>query len=327
MARDYYEILNVGRDAGEKEIRSAFRRAARKHHPDLNRDNPEAATRFKEVNEAHEVLSDPDKRRLYDRYGHNWLQAQNNTVGGTPWSNFDPFSYPSSGQSKGFFQQMFGGGAGLNDLFQSTFSQGRYGKTSSRVPPRRNRQIVEKIRISLKEAFEGSVKALGITTNEDCSSCRGNGISAKGQCSDCSGSGIIRNRVRGEVTIPPGIKEGARLKVIADGKEVILIVSIRPSRVFDRNGSDLTCDVEVPLYDVVLGGETLVPTITGSVVLNLPSGTSNGQIFRLSGLGMPLQGKTDSFGSLFVRIKVKLPENLTEIEREQFQKLRAMRQM
>ena len=185
MARDYYEILNVGRDAGEKEIRSAFRRAARKHHPDLNRDNPEAATRFKEVNEAHEVLSDPDKRRLYDRYGHNWHQAQNTTVGGTPWSNFDPFSYPSSGQSKGFFQQMFGGGAGLNDLFQSTFSQGRYGKTSSRVPPRRNRQIVEKIRISLKEAFEGSVKALGITTNEDCSSCRGNGISARGQCSDC----------------------------------------------------------------------------------------------------------------------------------------------
>ena len=324
MARDYYQILGISRTANEKEIRSAFRRLARKYHPDVNRDKDQAAIRFKEINEAHEVLSDPEKKRLYDRYGQNWYQASNSTGGAPQWSNPDPFGYNPSNQSTEFFQEIFGG-SGLNDIFRTTFGMPRSGQTSSTRHSNRHSKSVEKIEISLEEAFEGVVKAIGVTTNENCPKCKGTGIWARRQCPGCSGTGIIQKRVRGEVTIPPGIKNGSHLNVTTGGKNVILTVSIKPNNKFARVGSDLTCEVEVPLYDVILGGEVEVPTIKGTVALNLPPETSNGQTFRLSGLGMPTPGARDVAGWLFVKIKVKLPENLTATEREQFKKLKELR--
>lgn len=325
MPRDYYEILGVSQKATDREIRTAFRKLARRYHPDLNRDNPEASIRFKEANEAHEVLSDGQKRQLYDRYGHNWHQAQNIGGSGNPWGGLGSFKSSPTGESPGFFQDIFGG-VGLNEIFQQTFGREPSRRPSSPNKRRsRNPKNEERIEISLEEAYDGAKKTIEITTNQDCRKCNGVGILGRNHCSECQGKGFIQNSVRGEVTIPPGIEDGARVRVNVAGNEVILVVSIRSHASFERKGVDLSFEAEVPLYDAILGGEVMVPTLKGAVALILPPETSNERVFRLAGLGMPRPRSKEAHGSLFVKIKIKLPENLTEVELEQFRKLKTLR--
>jgi DnaJ-class molecular chaperone len=276
MPQDYYSTLGVPHNAGDKEIRSAYRRMARRHHPDVNRNNPEAEARFKEINEAHEVLSDPEKRRLYDRFGHNWRQAQ---------QSGDPMG--RAGGPGGFeFPQDPRGGFDLEDIMGRFF--GGAGQTTRTRP--RETVLEQPVELTLEEAFTGATRTIQITR-----------------------PGVARS-IRAEVTVPPGVADGARVRVSPGGQAVVLLISVRPHPRFQRRGADLDTEVTVALVDAMLGGEVVVPTLMGRVALTLPPGTQNGRTFRLGGQGMPHLRGPKARGDLHVTVKVKLPADLTEHE-------------
>ena len=284
MPQDYYSTLGVPHNAGDKAIRSAYRRLARKHHPDVNRNDPKAEARFKEINEAHEVLSDPEKRRLYDRFGHNWRQAQQggDGMGGAG----GPFPW-STGATGGFeFPQDLRGGFGVEDIM------GRFFGGAGRTSRTRSRQTVleQPVEITLEEAFSGATRTIQITRPG------------------------VAQPLRAEVTIPPGVADGARVRVSPGGQAINLLVSVRPHPRFQRRGADLETEVTVALADAMLGGEVVVPTLTGRVALTLPPGTQNGRTFRLGGQGMPHLRGPKGRGDLHVTVKVKLPTDLSEDE-------------
>jgi DnaJ-class molecular chaperone len=322
MARDYYEVLGVPRNAPDKEIRAAYRRLARKYHPDVNPGNPAAEARFKEVNEAHEVLSDSEKRRLYDRYGAEWKHAQGG-VGATPGAGGPgPFQGRAEQGPAGFEDLL--SETGLEDAFERFFGEGGLGRTatrSRRAPP----QGEQPVEISLEEAYGGAARLLEVPTGELCRACRGQGRTSGGVCPQCLGHGYLTRRTRVEVAIPPGVDTGSKIRVQPGGQTVVLRVVVRPHSDFHRRGHDLYSEVSLPIYDAVLGGEVVVPTLKGQVALNVPPGTQNGQAFRLAGQGMPHLENPRVKGDLYVMVKVALPEKLTERERDLFRRLKEMR--
>jgi DnaJ-class molecular chaperone len=298
MPTNYYDLLGVPRKADEKEIRQAYRRLARQYHPDVNPGDKTAEDKFKQINEAHSVLSDTDKRRKYDKYGDQWMhadqmeaaEAQNRSRGGNgrtyTWNDVGDlggFEAPTSGgRGRGsIFDHIFGGmGGASTDLGRSAASE---------IP----------VEVSLEEAFEGATRLIDLPGGR-----------------------------RLEVKIPAGVDTGSRVHIPAgSGREgnIYLIVTVKPHARFERKGHDLYCDVEVPLEDVVLGGEVTVPTLRGQVALTIPQGTQNGQRFRMSRQGMPGLNQTGSRGNLYATIKVMLPANLTPEELELFRKLKDLR--
>jgi DnaJ-class molecular chaperone len=320
MARDYYDILGVPRSASDKDIRKAYRRLARKHHPDVNPGDKSAEARFKEINAAYEVLSDTDKRRKYDRYGDQWQyadqieQAQRQSAG--RWSfgrggTFDPGDINLGGD--------------LGDLFQGIFRG--FGRRPGR---QRGRDVQQPVEVTLEEAYHGTARVLQMERDEPCATCGGQGQVAGAICHVCRGVGAIAKPRRLEVKIPPGVRDGSRVRVAGEGGvgpagagDLYLVVSVRPHERFERRGDDLYTEVEVPLTDAVLGGEVQVPTMTSRVMLKVPPLTQNGRNFRLNGLGMPrLSG--NGKGDLYARVKVALPQELSPEQRELFEKLKAM---
>lgn len=316
MPRDYYEVLGVPRGAGEKEIRSAFRKLARKHHPDVNPGDNRAAERFKEINEAHEVLSDAEKRPLYDRYGHNWSHARQAQQAGAG-------AGPSTWRVE---NADFGGGGGLGDIFERFFGAGR-GGTTTRARPRQARPatVEQPLEISLEEAFRGATRSLQVSAEATCGRCGGMGVIGTGMCLECQGQGTVARPVRGEVTIPPGVDTGSRVRVSPGGQPVVLVVTVRPHPGFQRRGADLHSEVTVPLHDAMLGGEVRVPTLTGQVALTLPPETQNGRVFRLAGQGMPRLDDPQRRGDLHVAVRVEMPTDLTDDERKLFRQMRDRR--
>jgi len=317
MPRDYYSVLGVPRTASEREIRSSYRRLARKYHPDLNRGDILAAEKFKEANQAHEILSDPEQRRLYDRYGHQWEQgrqfeSQSNGMG-MPGS----FKYGGADVFRDFASRF-----GRGDLYNEIFRGPRGATDRKRVKDHPEEYPVE---LSLEEVIDGAVRTIKIMTQVDCSVCNGEGTVNSLVCGFCSGNGRTQQPITGEVKIPAGLEKGARVTVTAGGRRLSLIVSILGDPRFQRKGYDLYSVLEVPLYDALLGGEMLVPIVKGSVVLTLPPETSNGRVFRLTGQGIPKSGDPENRGTLFVTINVVLPVGLTETERDHFRHLRALR--
>ena len=322
MARDYYQVLGVPRNASEKDIRKAYRRLARQHHPDVNPGDKAAEARFKEINAAYEVLSDPQKRRKYDRYGDQWQyadqieQAQRQSAG--RWSfgrggSFDPSDINLSGD--------------LGDLFQGIFRG--FGRRPSR---QRGRDVQQPVEVTLEEAYHGTTRVLQMEREEPCATCGGQGQVAGAICHVCRGAGAIAKPRRLEVKIPPGVRDGSRVRVAGEGGvgpagagDLYLVVSVRPHERFERRGDDLHTEVDVPLTDAVLGGEVQVPTLTSRVVLKVPPLTQNGRNFRLSRLGMPRLGGNGR-GDLYARVKVKLPDHLSEREKKLFEELRAVGQ-
>ncbi len=296
-ARDYYEILGVPRNATEKEIRQAYRRLARKYHPDVNPGDKEAEQKFKEIQEAYEVLSDPEKRAKYDRYGHAWRQAEQGFAGPTP-----DFETPGMGFDFRTFAEEFD----LGSLFDRFFGGGRAGRTTW-APPIRGQDIEQPVELSLEEAYHGTTRLIEVP----------------------SPTGARRIEVR----IPPGVTDGTRVRVAGEGGpgfaggprgDLYLVVSIRPHPLFERKGDDLYTEVAVPLYTAILGGEVPVQTLKGRVMLKIPPETQNGRVFRLAGLGMPrLHGS--GHGDLYAKVRVVLPTNLTERERALFEELRRLR--
>ena len=291
MDQDFYALLGVPRDATEKDIRAAYRKLARKLHPDMNPGNAAAEAKFKKVNEAYEVLSEAKSRRDYNEFGEHWKHAdeiRSSNLGAAGGHGGFPFS--SSGGRRRQTQA-----GNIFDLFN--FSQEDV--EGNGFGARQQQELTAEI--TLDEAHHGAERLVSID----------------------NGRGRPR---RLEVKIPAGIGDGGRVRIRPDtGADLEIVVRIKPDARFRREGADLHADVPVPLIDAVLGGEVQVATMTGRVALKLPAGTQNGRSFRLTGKGMPRLGSPGTFGDLIATLKVVLPEKLSDDERALFEQLRRSR--
>ena len=333
MARDYYDVLGVPRDAPQKQIRQAYRRLARRHHPDVNPGDKAAESRFKEINAAYEVLSDADKRRKYDLYGDqsqyaDQIEEMRRRGGGGAWAFR---GQPSGSRTFEFDLGDLGDLRDLGGVFDSIFRGfGAATGRGRRRPVSRGRDVEQPIEVTLAEVVEGGTRTIQVSHQEACATCGGQGRIASALCHVCQGSGAVARPKRLEVKVPAGVREGARIRIAgeggpgADGRpgDLFLRVSVRPEPRFERRGDDLYADVSIPLSTAVLGGEVEVPTVKSKVILKVPPLTQNGRVFRLGGLGLPrLTGAGK--GDLFARVTVQLPEKLSEREKKLFEELRA----
>jgi DnaJ-class molecular chaperone len=277
--RDYYEVLGVPRTATQKEISGAFRKLARRHHPDINPGDKVAEAAFKEITEANEVLSDPAKRRAYDQLGHNWQAAAGAGFGGAGWPGSNPRRQTVRVDADDL-RDMFGQSGGFSDIFGSIFNRGGRPGARAAQPPVEAEGSLE---ISLQEAYSG-----------------------------CSRRMDLPDGRRIEIKVPAGIADGATLRVVG----LLARVRIEPHPVFEREDQDLRVAVVVPLRVALLGGEVDVPTLKGGKVrLKVPANTQNGTRLRLRGLGMP-GPRGQASGDLYAEVRVHLPVPLDDAGRE-----------
>ncbi len=328
--KDYYSILGVNRDASEREIKQAYRKLARKYHPDVNPADKSAEAKFKQINEAYEVLSDKEKRQKYNQFGDQWQYAdQFAQAGHAGRQQQTPFGDFTQGDATGFHFAEDDMGGLFDDLLHS------FGSRTSRrqARPRRGQDIEHPLEVTLEEAYHGTTRTLSLEVEEPCSACKGTGRIQNARCSVCRGVGAVSRLKRIEVKIPAGVKNGSRVRVAGKGGQgyaggangdLYLVTSVKPHRLFQRKGDDLDVEVAVPLTVAVLGGEVQVPTLKGKVALKIPHETQNGRVFRLSGQGMPHLGNSTR-GALFAKVKVVLPTKLSERERELFKQLIELR--
>ena len=315
-ANDYYETLGVARGATEKEIRSAYRRLAREHHPDVNQGDKGAEARFKRINEAYQTLSDPDSRKKYDRFGADWRHAGQFPGGHGAGPQFHG-GHGAGGQFHGGYGAggQFHGGHGAGAPPFAFFRNARTGGAGPRV--------------------EFDIGEFGGAFEDFWSGARGKGRGGRCQTAPDAPATITleeayagASRVvlapdgkRLEVRVPPGVKSGERVRVEPEGGALSLLVTVAPHAVFERTGDDLRYAARVPMLDAVLGGEAAVPTIAGkSVAVRIPPGTQNGRVIRLRGKGMPKRG--GGFGDLLVAVNAVLPTELTDEQRALFERLR-----
>ena len=315
--KDYYAALGVHKSASPAEIKRAYRKLARTHHPDVNSGDLAAERRFKEINEAHEVLGDPEKRRKYDELGANWrMYEQAGPGGGSPFAGGSPFSAQWSRGGRGGVHTMspeeaedlFGGASPFSDFFQQFFSGGAPGGASRGPVARRGRDIEQPITLTLEEAHDGTTRRLRLRTDG-------------------------RTR-RVEVKIPPGVRDGSRVRLVGKGEpgtggaaagDLFLRVRQTPHATFTRRGQDLHVGVAVPVTTAVLGGNVPVPRLCGTpLALKIPAATQSGQVFRLKGHGMPALGKTRTRGDLLATVSVRVPEQLTASQRQHYEALAAL---
>lgn len=346
--KSYYDILGVSRNASEKEIRQAYRRLARKHHPDVNPGDKQAEQRFKDMNRAYEALSDPEKRTKYDRYGERWEEAE----------AFQQARRGAGAQGDWFTQSFDLGdlfGRGRGEPFERIFES-----FLGRRAPMRGQNVEYVTEVTLEEAFRGTARLLELQSEEACGTCGGSGQIAGAVCHVCQGAGAVLRPKRLEVKIPPGVRDGSRVRIAGEGRpgvgggprgELYVVVKVRPHSRFERKGDDLITEIGVSVEDAVLGGEVEVQTLSGKrpggrpsgrVALKIPPLTQSGRVFRLSGLGMPrLEGTQTGgrpakgkgraqtggrpAGDLLARVRIVLPERLSDRERELFEKLREER--
>lgn len=307
--KDYYKILGVEKDASGKDIKKAFRKLAGKYHPDKNPDNKAAEEKFKEINEANEVLSDPDKRKKYDTLGSNWEAYQQ---GGGDWQQYDRQTRPGGGQTyyyEGDPSEFFGGGGqGFSSFFERFFadesSGGRGGFRGSQRAVHPGQDVEAALPITLLEAYQGSKRTFEI------------------------------NGKKLRITVKPGAYNGQKLRLKGKGQpsrgggpagDLYIVLQLQPDRRFEIDGDNLIHNTKVDLYTAILGGKINIPTLTGRVSVNIPKGTQGDKVLRLKGKGMPKYGKTGQFGELLVKFKLDLPKNLSAEEEVLFKKLQALR--
>jgi molecular chaperone DnaJ len=349
--RDYYEVLGVARGATEDEIKKAYRKLAVKWHPDKNPGDKSAEEKFKELGQAYEALSDPQKRAAYDQYGH---------------AAFDPRARASSGFVGGFhdpmdiFREVFGGGLGgsLFEEFEGFFG----GRRRDPTGPERGADLRYDLELTLEEAAQGCEREISVSKMDACEACKGTGadgdsktrvcsacgghgqvVTSRGifsiaqTCSRCDGAGRVLEkpcktcrgagrRERGskiKLRIPAGVDTGARLRSAGNGEggarggpsgDLYVVLHVETHEIFQRHGDDLLCDVPVSLVQAALGGEVEVPTLTGRAKIEIPAGTQNGTVFRVKGKGVKnVQGY--GWGDLHVRITVEVPSRLNAAQR------------
>ena len=319
--RDYYSTLGVAKTASEKEIKQAFRKLARKFHPDVNPGDKAAETKFKEINEAYEVLGDPAKRKKYDELGANWRMYEqagaaggagpfpggwNVNVGGSPGGGYRTMTqeemeemFGDSNPFSDFFTTFFGGG------FEGAGAGAPRGARGGRARQRQGRDVEHELELTLEDAFHGTTRRLALTHD--------------GQARTV------------DVRIPAGVGDGSRVRVAGEGErsaggaasgDLYLRVRLTPHPAFERKGRDLYVKVPVPVTTAVLGGEAEVQTLAGkSARLRIPPMTQNGQVFRLKGFGMPAVGKANERGDLYARVEVQMPTQLSSEERAHYEAL------
>jgi curved DNA-binding protein len=320
--RDYYEVLGVPKMATEDEIKKAYRKLARKHHPDVNPGDKSAEERFKELNEAYEVLSDPGKRKKYDQLGQNWKAGSDFTP---------PPGWENARVEYGDFGDMFGGGRGagdFSDFFESLFG-GRRGARAGAGFSMRGQDIEAEISLTLEEAHRGTSRSITLQMTEACPDCKGTGSKDGKPCPTCKGAGAIRRPKSFDVTIPAGVREGSVIRLAGQGEQgrngaqpgdLFLRVRIEPHRLFSIVGDD-NVEVELPVapWEAALGAAVNVPTLDGPVEMKIPAGAQGGQRLRLRGQGLKRRG--GGRGDQYVRLKIVIPPKLTAKERELFEKL------
>lgn len=355
--RDYYEVLGVSKTATQDELKKAYRKLARKYHPDLNKDNEEAAEKFKECNEAYSVLSDDQKRAQYDQFGH--AAFENGGMGGGG-------GFGGAGGFGGF------GGSGMEDIFDMFFGgQGGRGGNRAKSGPQRGADLRFDLEISFEEAAFGLEKEINLYRDETCDHCHGEGAepgSKVESCPECNGTGYVRftqntmfgqmvnerpcSRCKGEgkiisepckecrgkgtvkrnkklkVKIPAGVDNGSRLRVSGEGEagakggpsgDLYVYLYVKPHKFFERDGTTVLCEVPINIVQATLGADIKVPTLDGQVTMKIPEGTQPGKVLRLKGKGIPsLRG--GSRGDQLVRIKVVVPTKLSDKQKDALRK-------
>ena len=347
--RDYYEVLGLSKGADEASIKKAYKTLAKKYHPDLNPNNPEAEEKFKEINEAYGVLSDPDKKTKYDQYGH---------------AAFDPSSGFGGGGFGGFGG--FGDDFDISDIFSSIFGMGNSGSARRRGPVRGD-DILQRVIISFEEAAFGCKKEVEFNRIEECpdcaatgakkgtspetctacggsgqvrktqrtplgmmqttgtcDTCRGRGKVIKDPCTNCRGTGYIRIRKKLDVSIPAGIDDGQRVALRSQGDagrlggpagDLIITVGVRPHHIFEREGYDIFCNIPISFTQAALGAEITVPTLDGNMTYKIPEGTQTGTEFAIKGKGINrLEYK--GTGDLYFTVTVQTPTKLNDEQKE-----------
>lgn len=310
--KDYYTLLGVPKGASQDEVGKAFKKLARKYHPDLNPDNPEAEAKFKEINEAYEVLKDPEKRKLYDSLGPNWKEGQNFQ----PPPGFENFQFRSGGFGgegfSDFFETIFGGAGGFGG--GGSYGGGRFGGDPfGRTMRSRGHDAEVRLNLTMEEAYRGGRKTL--TLQE--------------QVRGADGRPQMQSKTL-EVNIPAGVKDGAKIRLAGQGSpgmgggpagDLLLQVTIAEHPLFRLEGVNVIYDLRLAPWEAVLGCTVRIPTLDGPVDMNIPAGVSSGQKLRLAGKGL---GKGESQGDQFVRMVIRSPKNLTDRERQLWQELAAI---
>ena len=355
--RDYYEVLGVSKTATQDELKKAYRKLARKYHPDLNKDNAEAAEKFKECNEAYSVLSDEQKRAQYDQFGH--AAFENGGMGGGG-------GFGGAGGFGGF------GGSGMEDIFDMFFGgQGGRGGRNSKAGPQRGADLRFDLEISFEEAAFGLEKEINLYRDEVCDHCHGEGAEPGSKvetCPECNGSGYVRftqntmfgqmvnerpcSRCKGEgkiisepckecrgkgtvkrnkklkVKIPAGVDNGSRLRVSNEGEagakggpsgDLYVYLYVKPHKFFERDGTTVLCEVPINIVQATLGADIKVPTLDGQVTMKIPEGTQPGKVMRIKGKGIPGL-RNSSRGDQLVRIKVVVPTKLSDKQKDALRK-------
>ena len=339
--KDYYQTLGVPKTADAKAIKQAYRKLARKYHPDQNPGNAAAAERFKEINEANEVLSDPEKRRRYDELGSDWARYADAGPGGfgAQSGGRGPDGYrvhvdqtSDLGDFSEFFRTFFGGGGGRQSPFEGVEFEEASPFGGRRGRPRRGQDLETEVEITLEEVHAGARRTVEFQQLEVCSTCRGSGRQGKEPCGTCSGAGQVPRSHRVEVKIPAGVRDGSRVRAAGEGGagaaggtrgDLYLRVRVVPHPVFERREDDLHAELSLAVWEAALGAEVEVPTLRGKVTMKIPPETSSGRTFRLPGYGLPhLKGGR---GDQYVRVRIILPRELTARERALFEELRGLR--
>ena len=356
MARDYYEILGISKTADTAEIKKAYRKLAVKYHPDKNPGDKGAEEKFKELSQAYEVLSDPQKRSTYDQFGHDaFTRSARGSAGGGMGGFHDPFD---------IFSQVFGGSGG--SIFEEFFGGG-FNRSGSKSSARDGADLRYDMEVDFEDAVYGGDKKISFTRLQSCSLCGGNGCkpgTGKVTCSRCGGNGYIstnhaflsmrqacpmcqstgkiiekpcskcggEGRVRAQKTIqihiPPGVDTGSRLRVAGEGEsgigggqvgDLYVVIHVRNHEVFRRDGLDIMCEIPISFSTATLGGIIEVPTISGKAKLKIPEGTQNGTVLRIRGKGIPsLRGGRR--GDQHIKIFVEIPQKLTKLQKEKLQR-------
>ena len=339
--KDYYKTLGVPKTADAKAIKQAYRKLARKYHPDQNPGNTGAAERFKEINEANEVLSDPEKRQRYDTLGPDWARYGEAGAGGfgpRPGGP-GPGGYRVHVDQSGdlgdfseFFRTIFGDLGARESRFEGVEFEDR-GAFRTGGRGRRGGDLEAEVEISLEEAYAGTRRTVEFQQFEPCGTCHGSGRQGKGPCPTCGGSGQVSRSHRVEVKIPAGVRDGSRVRAAGEGGtgagggtrgDLYLRVRVAPHPLFERRENDLHAELPIAVWEAALGAEIEVPTLRGKVSMKIPPETSSGRTFRLPAYGLP-HVKGEGRGDQYVRVRIVLPRDLTAQERALFEQLRGLR--